>query len=500
MTTLLVMTTGQSDVQLVKGEQRHKLDGNTCGVLHDAIAQRAWSVVDAPPTRSREVIKVPSERERKECAKNAECVKSRETFILLPDGDLQLCTPKLDAVLASFNGTQPTSALLLETTRRDGRDPWLAGGILERRLRDRGIQQVMRVAFLTGTQQLEEPSSDVDAVVRGAVVAVLSNAIGEQLKALTKDDKVFIATTGGLAAANELINELVHLHAVGGPSVVALEVPDGNRAKQDDRAVEEKFHPAAGYRARWHALSLIEKGNLLGAWGAVSHLEDAPGQEWTQVVNSLAHFASSLPLPPHCDLAVLSHSRMAVRAALRVELALRADDIPRAVHGTVAFFEAALWDWLRQRDFAGEDLASGSLAEGFTFATEPTGEKKNRFSKRRKGTKWCINDFKTGIDAWLPVLGKTNLCALWAALTDDVRNLRNDVAHNEPTPALMDDARARMQDAELWSTTGTFLSQPLVQAVLKELGEPAPESLLESLLAEVRRRLASPVSSTGGTP
>jgi len=75
---------------------------------------------------------------------------------------------------------------------------------------------------------------------------------------------------------------------------------------------------------------------------------------------------------------------MAVRAALRVELALRAGDIPRAVHGTVAFFEAALW-----------------------------------------------------------------------------------------------------------SNTDTFLSQPLVQAVLKELDEASPENLLNSLLAEVRRRLVA---------
>ena len=34
-----------------------------------------------------------------------------------------------------------------------------------------------------------------------------------------------------------------------------------------------------------------------------------------------------------------------------------------------------------------------------------------------------------------------------------------------------------------------FLCQPLVCAVLKELGESEPETLLEKLLAEVRRRL-----------
>ncbi len=265
---------------------------------------------------------------------------------MLPEGELPLCTPKLDAVLAHFGASLPTSALILETRRQDARDPRFAGEVMERRLRDRGVENVTRVAFLTGDEQLEDPSNEVDAVVRRSVVATLSNAIGLATANLKPDDRVFVATTGGLAAANELINELVRLHCVGGPRVTALEVPDGERAKQDDRAVEEKFHPAAGYSARWHALSLVEKGNLLGAWGAVSHLEGAPGQEWTQVIQWLARFASSLPLPTACDLAVLSHQRMAVRAGLRVELALRAGDIPRAVHGTVAFFEAALWDHL----------------------------------------------------------------------------------------------------------------------------------------------------------
>lgn len=70
-----------------------------------------------------------------------------------------------------------------------------------------------------------------------------------------------------------------------------------------------------------------------------------------------------------------------------------------------------------------------------------------------------------------------------------VKALRNDVAHNEPTPDLMNSARACMQAAALWSNTDTFLSQPLVQAILKELGEASPENLLANLLAEVRRRL-----------
>lgn len=464
MTSLLVITAGHTDVQLVVNEQRHKLDGNTWGTLHDAVKERSWSVVDAPTGRNRDLIKV------------------------LPEGQLPLCTPKLDPVLEHFGPSLPTSVLILETRRQDARDPRLAGEIMERRLRDRGVQNVKRVAFLTGDEPLEEPSNEVDAVIRRSVVATLSNAIRLATASLRPDDRVFVATTGGLPAANELINELVRLHCVGGPTVTALEVPDGDRANQGDRAVEEKFHPAAGYRARWHALSLVEKGNLLGAWGAVSHLEGAPGQEWTQVINWLAHFASSLPLPPSCDLAVLNHERMAVRAGLRVELALRAGDIPRAVHGTFAFFEAALWDWLRQHDFQ-KDGAMGSLADGFNFVEKPTGEKKKRFRKRKEETKWRIDDFKEGVEAWLDVLSKPNLKALWEAITEDVRTLRNDVAHNEPTPELMSDARTRMQKAALWSSTDTFLGQPLVQAVLEELGEASPGDLLANLLVEVRRRL-----------
>lgn len=490
MTSLLVMTAGQTDVQLVVGSERHKLDGNTCGTLHDAIREGSWSVVDAPSGRSRTLIKA------------------------LPQGELQLCTPKLDAVLAHFAPARPASALIFETRRQDARDPRFAGEVMERRLRDRGVENVTRVAFLTGDEQLEEPSNDVDAVVRRSIVTTLSNAIGLATASLKPDDLVFVATTGGLAAANELINELVRLHTVSGPTVTALEVPDGERAKQDERAVEEKFHPAAGYRARWHALSLVEKGNLLGAWGAVSHLEGAPGQDWTQVINWLAHFASSLPLPADCDLAVLSHPRMAVRAALRVELALRAGDIPRAVHGTVAFFEAALWDRLLEHFERSSDPKKRRLYR-VKSGRAPTGDKLLRKGDGSVDDRKRPFEWKEGVDGidWYWVddggggpgariakyfLQSDALRKFEVALGSSIRDLRNDIAHSEPTPALMNDARARMQTAALWSNNDTFLSEPLVQAVLEELGEASAENLLANLLSEVRRRLVA--GEAGGAP
>lgn len=485
MKTLLVMTVGQTDVQLVVKNQRHKLDGSTCGTLHDAINERSWSVVDTPITRNRDLIKT------------------------IPDTELKLCTPKLDAVLAHLGSTLPTSTLIFETIRQDARDPRLSGEVMERRLRDRGVNHVKRVAFLTGTEQLEDPSNGVDAVVRSTIVSTLSDAIGTQVEQLTENDQVFVATTGGLAAANELINEMVQLHAVSGPTVTALEVPDRERVQGEDLAVEEKFHPAAGFRARWHALSLIEKGNLLGAWGAVSHLKDEPGQGWTQVVEWLAQFASSMPfeppLPSDSDLVVLDHNRMAVRAALRVELALRAGDIPRAVHGTVAFFEAALWDQLGERIERSSDPKKRRFFK-IKSGTAPTEDKllrKGDGSEEDRKRPFEVKETVDGV-AWYWVydgdggpaarlakyfLKSDAITNFDKTLGSTIRELRNDVAHNEPTPSLMEDACSRMRDAKLWTEKNTFLSQPLVQNVLKELGEPHPAQVCDDLLSTVRKRL-----------
>jgi hypothetical protein len=339
-------------------------------------------------------------------------------------------------------------------------------------------------------------------VVRG-VAQVLATEF-----AAVKPDNVVAATTGGLVAANAVIEELVRLHAVGTASVQVLEIPDGAFATRDDQAVAEKFHPAAGFRARWQALSLIEGGSLLAAWGAVRHLANEPGQEWTRIIDWLRCFASSLPMPDDCDVSVLKHPRMAVRAALRVELALRAGDIPRAVHGTVAFFEAALWDHL------GEKTSRHPSKYHFKFHVPPadelvrerdvtklaalskTKQREDRdrpfiFKETVDGSDWYrIDDTEIcAIQIAKHYLNRDSLTKLGQALDSDIRELRNDVAHNQPTPALMDDARRRMQEALLWSAESKFLSQPLIQDVLCELGEPQPDALCTDLLRTIRDRL-----------
>jgi hypothetical protein len=467
-------------VQLVIDGVRHELEPKVCGVLHDEIERRGYRLVDVPAGK---------DRQRKE---------------VLPEGDLTLCTPKLDAVLRFFS--PPAAALIFDTRRKLRSDPRLAGAVLESRLNDRGIQLVHRQALLTGEDGLEDPNDPRDAVVRREVVQGVARVLATELAEL-KPDNVLIATTGGLPAANAVIEELVRLHAVGSYSVQVLKVPDGAFAQQNDRAVPEKFHPAAGFRARWQALSLIEGGNLLGAWGAVSHLVDEPGQEWTNVVDWLRHFASSLPMPEGCDISVLMHPRMAVRTALRVELALRAGDIPRAIHGTVAFFEAALWDGLYERVEGSNDpkrrryfrIKRGEAPSDDKLLRRGDGSKEDgsrpfQIMDAIDGVTWYwIHDGGGGPGARLAkrFLRRADLVAYEHALTKEIRDLRNDVAHCEPSEALMGDARAQMRAAGLWSDDDEFLSQTLVQSVLCASGEAAPERLLDNLLADLRRRLLS---------
>jgi hypothetical protein len=459
--TILILTVGLTDVQLVQQGKKCEFEKTQVGALHDRLREHpgSWKLVDSPSKRG-DVVKELAE-----------------------GSPWEICTPKFDAVLTYFGNTLPNSLLLLETTRNIPSDPRFAGGVLQKRAKDKGIEVVQCLPFLGPTDRdLEDRDCPLDAIIRREVVRRVEGAVRDTVKEATR---IVVATTGGMPEIKVLVKELTRLHAPVGVEPDEIEVDDGARnSGQPDKAVSRKrVDPIEPVRLRKQVLALIEKGNLIGAWGAVQHL-DAKAHPWTLVVQWLYSFASSLPLPEGCDLEVLSHQRMAVRAALRVELALRAHDIPRAVHGTVAFFEAAFWDWLRQRDLASEDgVTGGDQISGFTFNAPLEGEKKTRFKHRNR-----INDFAGGVQAWLPKLDKDALGKYWTA-TESIRELRHDVAHNEPTTTLMNDACTRMQDAKLWSRSATFLSQPLVQDVLKELGEAQPEKICANLLSEVRGRL-----------
>lgn len=483
MTTLLVLTAGQSDVQVVVDGARQELSRDRCAALHDELERRGYALVDAP-------------------------VRKERSIDTLVEGELTVCTPKLDAVLQEIH---PDAAVVLETRREPSAapgDPHFGGAVLEARLKAKGVR-TFRHAYLRDREWLEDREEPRDAVIRRVVVHRLDSAVRVAIEEVMPS-RIVVAATGGFPVVATLIEEIVRLHA--SVPVEALEVADGTWASPAtaDRAVPRIAipEPLASYQARRRALELIKRGNLLGAWAVAEPLHtDEVERQWTQVIGWLAHFASSLPIPVDCDLAVLSHRRMAARAALRVELALRASDIPKAVHGTVAFFEAALWDRLGERIERSTD-ANRRRYFRFKAGDAPNCEKllrKGDQSDEDRKRPFELKDKVDGID-WYWVhdgdggpaarlskyfLVSEPLAKFDKALGSGIRELRNDVAHSEPTPELMYDARRRMQEALLWSASDTFLNQPLARNLLEELGEAEPGRLLENLLADVRRRLVS---------
>lgn len=494
MTTLLVVTVGQSDVQLVIDGARRELRRERCASLHDEIERRIgeWRLIDSPDSKSNSAVE------------------------MLPAGELLICTPKLDAVLRYLDeqGGSLRAALVLET-RRDGQaergDPRFAGALIEARLRGKGIETIQRRSYLEGVERLEDRGDPRDAVVRRDVVRRLDQAVRECIQTV-EPSRIVVATTGGMPSFSSLVDEIVRLHGLGVAAVDLIEVADGARTRPPsaDRAVTRRSEPAASYQARWHALALAQKGNLLGAWGAVQHLhDDEVERKWTQIVEWLACFASSLPMPESCDIPILTHNRMAVRAAIRVELALRTGDIPRAVHGTVAFFESALWDHLgphltrhdaprKHRLFKVDPTPVANLVRRGDGSSDDRG-RPFEVADESDGVRWykVFDDDVCGIRLAKYYLKQECLQKLGQAVST-VRELRNDVAHNEPTPALMDDARSRMADASLWSTEGTFLTQPLVQSVLRELGEERAGCLCTDLMSTLTNRVLCPPGHFGG--
>ena len=490
MSVLLVITTGRTDVQFASKTGRAEFCRKRCAALHDDLEHRVgeWHIVDAPVSKAPDPISD------------------------LPLSPFQICTPKLDAVVDYLveKGLILTHALVFATRRNPGTaddDPRFAGAVVERRLREQTGAAVWRATFLKDDERLEDRNNPRDAVLCRYIVSRIEEAVREAVEQ-GRPDQIVVAATGGMDSVNTLIEEVVQLHAGSRVKLDCLEVADGGRANPPtrDRAVSRRLipEPAESFRARRHALKLIERGNFLAVWGAVLHLnDDEVERRWTQVIQWLYLFAASLPLPPECDIAVLKHPKKAVRAALRVELALRSGDIPRAVHGTVAFFESVLWDHLDSRCVKTNPAPGRRL---FQFQPAPPenlirSDKVKESKNRKRPFEPKVEDGET----WY-VIHDDDVCAIYLAkyyLENDnltrlaqtiskVRELRNDVAHTEPTPTLMAEARARMTKENLWSGDDRFLTQPLVQSILRELGEHEPNSLCEDLVTAVRYRLLAP--------
>jgi hypothetical protein len=499
MSALLIFTVGHADVQLLEGGKRRELDKRSCGVLHEELARRQdWTIGESA---------VPK-MERNERGEGQELAR-------LPAGAFEVCTPKLDAVLTFLvtKGIVPSHALILHTTRvpRSG-DPAQAGPILQRRLRERtGIEPTL-VSYLSGEERIEDRRELRDAILRREVAARLDEAIAMAIDGAGAS-QVVVAATGGFPQVASLVRELVQLRAVTRP--IDLDIPDASKQAVDGLDLASERHaptdPSTVVAAKRHALDLVERGNFIAAWGAVAHLHnDQDCAPWTRVLRWLYEWASSLPHDPPMEPGALpfpGSEQRAAHVAMRVELALRCGDIPRAVQGTVSFFEAAVWDHLHSGYLR---LAAASPSTGFPrFHVDPdpasvTDDKHLKEAmKRREGSYEIHNYGKRSITLAAQYLHQISTAkhlptgALHALSQDfeKVLDLRNKVAHGEPTREVVAEMQSTMRDKALWSCDDRFLCQPLIREVLAELKVEEPDTLCEKLIGEVRSRI---LSSTRG--
>jgi hypothetical protein len=508
MSALVIFTVGHTDVQLLEGGARHELSRERCGELHEQLAVRRgdWTLGDSA------VAKAP----RRAC-----------DDLELPEGAFQLCTPKLDAVLAFLEAERIAiaRALILHTDRpAKSKDPSMAGPILQQRLRERvGIEATV-VAYLSGSERLEDRGDRRDAILRREVVAridgAIANAFGEETETVTETatvtateagpiSHVVVAAVGGFPEVSSLTRELVRLRA-GEAKVMDLDIPDARQHASGgvDKATLRmaSTDPSAVAAAKRHALELVERGNFIAAWGAVAHLHDREDPEaWTRVFRWLYEWASSLPLDESeepCQLPFPGPERRAANVAMRVELALRCGDIPRAVQGTVSFFEAAVWDHL----YAGriEETPFKNRKQRLLFRVTPAPGERAPISldaqTDEQGRKlYLIDNFGDGsrgiATAYLQAHHSNPVKALLAlekkipiALT-----LRNAVAHGEPRSSRLEEAQREMvRPLQLWSDDGDrtgFLRQPLIRDVLVELGVDEPLGLCDRLIQAVRAQV-----------
>ncbi|MBK7534744.1 MAG: hypothetical protein IPI49_05065 [Myxococcales bacterium] len=335
-------------------------------------------------------------------------------------------------------------------------------------------------------------------MLRRAVVQRLEHAILTALQA--EASPILLATTGGIPEVAALVRELVQLHAAQRP-VLELDIPDASKSSNDglDRAQvrPSRRDPSAVVAAKRHALDLVEKGNFIAAWGAVAHLaNDEDCRPWINVLRWLYQWAASLPIDRDCDLSLPATSQRAAHAAIRVELALRCEDIPRAVHATVAFFEAAVWDHLYERH-AVESTVGSNGKQRYRLCPEPQG--RSGMQEMRElvdGVKqYEIHGYgknlRTICEGYLQRHAPEKTAALCrlSERIDPALRRRNMVAHGEPRRENLEEARQQMKDDHFWSASERFLEQPEVCDVLRELGVNDPASLCESLIDEVGARL-----------
>jgi hypothetical protein len=481
---VLIVSAGDSDVQVVRANKRHLLEKAALRALHAEILRNRLPISDTPLERCKAIDALQS-------------------------GD-RVCTPKLDLALqyAQKHQYDVVGVVVLVTQRGDHekREPIASGHLLAQRASkaleltfldglafgsgDGASSGTGRgsgwFAYLEGKEELAGTEERDRPVLRAAVERI--DRVIRHLACEGPGAVALVATAGGIPAVKPVVDAAVRFH-FGRERVILL---DCNERANEAREVPEGPHPVLSYAAKDTARELLRRGDFTGAWGAVAHLETVEEHKvWVGAIRALHDWHSVVPVDAPCDVVrdwVCTATRSA-HVALRVEACLRAGRIPEATVGTIGLIEAALADVL--------DAALGSAnhdAQHLLVRWAPPDEAKNwklaggrlvltQITKKGKAGWWQYLPDVNGTRYLLEHFKKNGLLKYLEALQKQVRlnksatkvpvSLRNKAAHGRPDPDLMRHAPEVFQAAGFWAPPGgshRFLTQTLVTDALRDVG------------------------------
>ena len=509
MTTLLMVTAGRTDLQVVvndNGREVRTTPGDLRAFHESLLGDRDWVVDEA-------AVGYEEFSDRPDIAPSArDCIRDNEERI-------RLVPAKLKPILDRFDGID---AAVVLASRRDAMfknepvavGPVLAGWIEARNRGDlSAARQLARdrvkpwdpsndrwpggaqwVNLLRGTETFE--GDDLLRPVSRQVVDRL-HATLDRLRNELNPDKVIIARTGAFPDLKQLVVAATGL--IFGPGrVIVAEVPERlNKVVQVGANLQKS--PEEAYRLREAALSRIRRGDLEGAAAfAARALDDEWESHWAGPVVAAADWlAGRGPVPAKAPKYLQHLNNVSLRcflAAARAEAALLGDRIHEAVISSVTFFDAALLDAIQGFPWvSGVDELNRILRAKCTPPSSLT--ERGLALQHIRNDEWSYHTIRKA--AWISEMHH-DMRDAFQRMQDALQNgrppivnYRHMAVHGRLVGKYLDNAEKAFRDAGIWSQKRFLYSGGPASEILAKLGGPGPGSLdtiFKELENEILRR------------
>ncbi|MEK8019569.1 MAG: hypothetical protein VSS75_022065, partial [Candidatus Parabeggiatoa sp.] len=271
-------------------------------------------------------------------------------------GSIQLVPAKLLRVAEKLNSDYQVVKVVVFYTHRenDKQEPIAVGKILADWLKDYFAltrDNVYHVNILPNRKRIEGPD-ERDYPVNRETVKIIDKTVRELAESADKNS-IACVSAAGMQDIKNIIKACVRFHfRPWQERLIEMEIKE-----RQDEAVEISQLPTAvdSFHAREHAISLIQKGNFSGAYGAVKHLEndDYEKNGVKKVADVSAYFAGQLQvqeqnesdkLPKYLRDFADSKAPRCLLVAMRTETALLSNRIADAISLTCTFWDAAILD------------------------------------------------------------------------------------------------------------------------------------------------------------